>query len=274
MQLKEAERKARTRRLIQSGGLVVKAGLLELEPNAFYGAVLSLRDRDDDAEQIREWAALGGRAFTREARAEDEAKEPVVISFPAPVARGVAAALRGAGLRFKACARNGKVAPISTKPRPSQTTTAAQSARSGQRLWQLPLNRYGWRLPSRQVEACEYEICRMSLSLSLRAAKLKRQRRLGATSSNSITEEIAMAMQLGHVHIKTRDDPQKVAQFYIDNFGATRETRNSRSRLPARLARRATQRDDHQPRPEPRAERRHRAHRDRDRRLCRRTSRT
>jgi len=35
-----------------------------------------------------------------------------------------------------------------------------------------------------------------------------------------------MAMQLGHVHIKTREDPQKVAKFYIDNFGATvkRET--------------------------------------------------
>jgi hypothetical protein len=25
-----------------------------------------------------------------------------------------------------------------------------------------------------------------------------------------------MAMQLGHVHIKTREDPRKVAQFYID----------------------------------------------------------
>jgi catechol-2,3-dioxygenase len=30
-----------------------------------------------------------------------------------------------------------------------------------------------------------------------------------------------MAMQLGHVHIKTREDPQTVAKFYIDNFGAT-----------------------------------------------------
>ena len=30
-----------------------------------------------------------------------------------------------------------------------------------------------------------------------------------------------MAMQLGHVHIKTKEDPRKVAQFYIDNFGAT-----------------------------------------------------
>lgn len=29
-----------------------------------------------------------------------------------------------------------------------------------------------------------------------------------------------MAMQIGHVHIKTYD-PKKTAQFYIDNFGAT-----------------------------------------------------
>lgn len=29
-----------------------------------------------------------------------EAKEPVAVSFPAPVARGVASALRAAGLRF------------------------------------------------------------------------------------------------------------------------------------------------------------------------------
>jgi predicted enzyme related to lactoylglutathione lyase len=30
-----------------------------------------------------------------------------------------------------------------------------------------------------------------------------------------------MAMEIGHVHIKTQDDPQKVAKFYVDNFGAT-----------------------------------------------------
>ena len=100
MQLKEAERKARTRQLIQAGGLVEKAGLLELDPNALYGALLSLRDHAGDAEQTRQWTALGGRAFAREARADDEAKEPVAVSFPAPVARGVAAALRAAGLRF------------------------------------------------------------------------------------------------------------------------------------------------------------------------------
>ena len=46
----------------------------------------------------------------------------------------------------------------------------------------------------------------------------------GAASAplgKSQREETGMAMQLGHVHIKTREDPQKVAKFYIDNFGAT-----------------------------------------------------
>jgi hypothetical protein len=54
-----------------------------------------------------------------------------------------------------------------------------------------------------------------------------------------------MAVQLGHVHIKTREDLQNVVKFYIDNFGATVKPGNSRPRLPARPARRAAQSDDH-----------------------------
>src|SRR5262249_22197809 len=42
-----------------------------------------------------------------------------------------------------------------------------------------------------------------------------------AARGKSQREETSMAMQLGHVHIKTKEDPQKVAKFYIDNFGAT-----------------------------------------------------
>jgi hypothetical protein len=60
-----------------------------------------------------------------------------------------------------------------------------------------------------------------------------------------------MAMQLGHVHIKTKEDPQKVAKFYIDNFRRDREAGKSRPRLPARPARHAAQRDNNQRRPEP-----------------------
>ena len=43
MLLKEAERKARTRRLIEAGGIVEKAGLLALDANALYGLLLSAK---------------------------------------------------------------------------------------------------------------------------------------------------------------------------------------------------------------------------------------
>jgi hypothetical protein len=98
--LKDAERKARTRRLIQAGGLVDKAGLLDLESNALYGALLSLRDGVGDSEQVARWAALGGRAFAREARLEDEGKEAIILAFPTALARDATTALRAAGFRF------------------------------------------------------------------------------------------------------------------------------------------------------------------------------
>ena len=98
--LKGAERKARTRRLIEAGGLIDKAGLLELEPNALYGALLSLRDGVGDKDQITKWTALGGRAFARDARLRDEGKEAVVLTFPTALGKDVTAALRQAGFRF------------------------------------------------------------------------------------------------------------------------------------------------------------------------------
>ena len=96
--LKDAGRKARTRRLIEAGGLIEKAGLLDLDANALYGALLSLRGGADD--QIEKWSALGGRTFAREARLRDEGKQAVVLTFPAPLARDVTTTLRQAGFRF------------------------------------------------------------------------------------------------------------------------------------------------------------------------------
>lgn len=98
--LKSDERKARTRHLIQAGGLVDKAGLLDLEPNALYGALLSLRDGAGDPEQVRQWAALGGRTFARETRLAEEGKEAIVLAFPAALGRDATTALRGSGFRF------------------------------------------------------------------------------------------------------------------------------------------------------------------------------
>src|SRR3954454_12529846 len=82
--LRDAERRARTRRLIEAGGLIDKAGLLDLDANALYGALLSLRDGADDRAQVESWTAAGGRAFAREARLRDEGKQPLIVTFPAP----------------------------------------------------------------------------------------------------------------------------------------------------------------------------------------------
>lgn len=71
--LREAERKQRTRRLVEAGALADKAGLLELDSNALYGALLSLRD---------------------------EGKEPVLLSFPGPLGKDATGALRTADFRF------------------------------------------------------------------------------------------------------------------------------------------------------------------------------
>jgi hypothetical protein len=98
--LKTAERKARTRRLIEAGGLVDKVGLLDLDANALYGALLSLRDSAGDKKQVEQWAALGGRAFAREARQRDEGKEPIVLTFAAALDREVTTVLRATGFRF------------------------------------------------------------------------------------------------------------------------------------------------------------------------------
>jgi hypothetical protein len=98
--LKDAGRKARTRRLIEAGGLIDKVGLIDLDSNALYGALLSLRDGAGDKTQIDKWAALGGRAFAREARLRDDGKEAIVLTFPAAPARDATTALRAAGFRF------------------------------------------------------------------------------------------------------------------------------------------------------------------------------
>jgi len=104
--LRDAERRARTRRLIEAGGLIDKAGLIDLDANALYGALLSLRDGADDKTQVEAWAALGGRAFAREARLRDEGKEAIVLAFPAPLAKEATTALRQAGFRFSKVLRH------------------------------------------------------------------------------------------------------------------------------------------------------------------------
>jgi hypothetical protein len=67
------QRRDRTRRLIELGGLVAKAGLVELTDDdraALYGAFLELADRlkaEGGDSQRRLWRRRGQRAFATEA---------------------------------------------------------------------------------------------------------------------------------------------------------------------------------------------------------------
>lgn len=56
-------RKKRTRRLIELGGLVSKAQLEDWNANTLLGALLFLKEREADAQQLDEWSCKSGSAF-------------------------------------------------------------------------------------------------------------------------------------------------------------------------------------------------------------------
>lgn len=57
--LNTQERKRRTRRLIELGGLISKAGLQDWDSNTLYGALLAIKEKEDDQVQIKEWNDRG-----------------------------------------------------------------------------------------------------------------------------------------------------------------------------------------------------------------------
>jgi len=96
--LKNAERKARTRRLIEVGELNERAGLLNLSSDTLYGAFLTIRSADRD--QFDKWTAIGRCALAREVPIREEGREAMVLSFPAALAKDAAMTLRSTGFRF------------------------------------------------------------------------------------------------------------------------------------------------------------------------------
>jgi len=98
--LKADERKQRTRRLVEAGTLAEKAGLLDLDEAALYGALLSLAASAGDKTKIAEWAKAGKAALDEQTKAGDAAKEPLTITFPAPLPTAFSTRLRAAGLRW------------------------------------------------------------------------------------------------------------------------------------------------------------------------------
>ena len=59
-------RKIRTRRLIELGGLVSKAKLEGWNANALYGALLFVKEKEEDRGQVEHWVKKGGEAFGKE----------------------------------------------------------------------------------------------------------------------------------------------------------------------------------------------------------------
>ncbi|HUX80678.1 MAG TPA: conjugal transfer protein TraD [Alphaproteobacteria bacterium] len=58
------ERKNRTRRLIELGGLISKAQLESWNANALLGGLLFLKEKESDAQQMDNWIHKGGMAFS------------------------------------------------------------------------------------------------------------------------------------------------------------------------------------------------------------------
>ena len=103
--LKEAgvklrERKARTRRLIELGGLLAKVKLDTQPNNVIYGMLIEAKDKIDknvkENSPLEKWAKIGGAAFA----AEQKDKVPVILSFdskPPSEARNI---IRSHGLKW------------------------------------------------------------------------------------------------------------------------------------------------------------------------------
>lgn len=75
--LKLLERKARTRRLIELGGLIAKSELDKQPNNVLYGMLLEAKDKLKNDAQLKEWAKRGGKAFA----SEQKEKLPVILIF-------------------------------------------------------------------------------------------------------------------------------------------------------------------------------------------------
>lgn len=78
----QVERRKRTRHLIELGGLVAKAGIVDLtgdDRTMIYGAMLWMADklRSKDGERARElWAGKGKEAFAAERERDTSATPP------------------------------------------------------------------------------------------------------------------------------------------------------------------------------------------------------
>lgn len=96
--VKTMERKTRTRRLIELGGLVAKAGLEDLESNTLLGGLLHLKESVSDPKIREKFAHHGGKAFA----SENSGKSPVIVKFDEKPDEDTRAKIRELGLKWNA----------------------------------------------------------------------------------------------------------------------------------------------------------------------------
>ena len=106
--LKRIQRAQRTRRLIEIGGLAVKAGIDELPRAALYDRFLRIaEDAKNNPKAVPLWERAGGRYFQK----EEDSRVVAVARFKGRIEPEVAASLRAAGFRWNRYRQewNGKV---------------------------------------------------------------------------------------------------------------------------------------------------------------------
>lgn len=95
--LKLKERKARTRHLIENGGLITKAELDYLPSNALYSALLSLKEQINESQEIMAaWIVKGDAAFNE----EQQKFTPVILTFENQPDKEIRDQIRSLGLRW------------------------------------------------------------------------------------------------------------------------------------------------------------------------------
>jgi hypothetical protein len=94
--LNAQERKKRTRRLIELGGLVLKAQLDSWDSNTLLGALLSNKEKETDKKQMEAWTHKGGIAFA----SEKSPKTPVIVKFKDKPLEDTRLSLKAIGLKW------------------------------------------------------------------------------------------------------------------------------------------------------------------------------
>ncbi len=97
--IKIQERKQRTRRLIELGGLVDKAQLSDLSTIQLFGALLQIKSQSQDEKTLSSWEQIGIEEFNKGKGSIDNEK-PIVIKFPSEPDATIRKKLRSFGMRW------------------------------------------------------------------------------------------------------------------------------------------------------------------------------